>query len=763
MFKLKRIIPIIMLSALIVGCSSTPHEGGGTVDYPGDDPTRLSLVSSTTDLNNGDFVVLANSNKGIVASTYSNGGFSKYSLNNIEEITTINDIKDNVAVFQLKRSGNNYKFINLEGKSLSAKKDKELTWNSGSTTWDISFDNNSNATIANTTSEYGKIMYNTAISRFKNYNSNTTNTMLLPQIYLLGDVEKVYPTEITISGSHDIFVGDTASLSVSFLPANTNQKKLSWTSSNTSVATVNNGVVTAIKAGTTIITASLLDANNNTISDTFEITVSNVAVQSIAFGNTSKTLSLGKSFTLSPVFTPSNATNKNVSWLSTNESAATVDNNGKVTAKAIGTTTIKAISEDGNKEATCTVEVVEQASDAWTIMLYLCGADLESGTEYDDWGNVSQYQTAATAQGLASSDLDEILSVNGQPDDVNIIVETGGAHVWQSGHDYTISNDKLERWHVKNKKLVKDASLEDASMGLTSTFQSFVTWGLETYPAEKTGIILWNHGGAMKGVCYDENHDDDTLTNSEVKSAISAAFTATGRSEKLEFIGYDACLMQVQDIAEFNSQYFNYMIASEESEAGYGWDYDNWLDDLYAGKETTDVLKAIVDTFIAENGGPNATTFHRETADQTLSYLDLSKMANFKTAWENMAAQLSSKVSTSVKSNFNKAITSKVKHFAGTDYDYFCTFDAKDFIDKLANDSSFSDYKISETYTNAVDAALAELVAYSVAQKGAGNAHGLCMWWPNNSSYSTMSNYTTSQTNFTNWRSFCSTHGTYSR
>ena len=761
MLKFKKLLPIILLSTLVVGCSTTPNTPG-TIDFNGDDPTRLSQLSSITEVSDGDFVVIGNATKNIVASTYNNGGFTKYSLNDIQEITTINEIKDDVAIFQLRKSDNNYKFVSLENKLLSAQKEKELTWGSGSTTWNLSFDNKGNAVIENIVADYGKIMYNTAINKFKNYKSSTSSTMLLPQLYLLGDVEKVYPTNITISGTSNLYVGDTATLSVAFEPSNTNQKKLTWTSSNTTVATVNNGEVTALKAGNTTITASIVDDNSNTISDTFDVTVSNVAVQSITFDNNSKTIGVGKSFTLTPIFTPSNATNKNVTWSSTNTSVASV-NNGKVTANAVGTTTIKAISEDGNKEALCEVEVVEQASDAWTIMVYLCGSDLESGTEYDDWGNVSEYKTAATAQGYASGDLDEILKVSGQPEDVNIIVETGGAHIWQSGHSFSINEKKLERWHVRDKKLVKDATLDDANMGESDTLKSFLTWGLETYPAERTGLILWNHGGAMKGVCYDENHNDDTLTNKEVKDAVAGAFSKTGQSEKLEFIGYDACLMAVQDLAEFNSEYFNYMIASEESEAGEGWDYDTWIDDVYAGKSTTDILKAIVDGFIATQGGPNATTYHRYTADQTLSYYDLSKMSAYKTAWENMATQLSNKVPTSSKSSFNSAITSNVKHFADTDYDYFCTFDAKDFVDKLASSNAFSSYRIDSSYTNAVLTALAELIPYNVAQKGAGNAYGIAMFWPNNSTYSTMSDYTLAQTNFTNWQSFCSTHGTYKR
>ena len=464
---------------------------------------------------------------------------------------------------------------------------------------------------------------------------------------------------------------------------------------------------------------------------------------SVTISQTNATITVGETVTL----TATASDNSTISWSSSNSSVATV-NKGVVTGKAAGSATITASATiNGQKiSKTCsiTVEPKQNNKAEWTIMIYMCGADLES------------------VNGLASSDIDEILKVSGQPDDVNIIIETGGASSWQSGHSYTISSSKLERWHVENKSLVKDASLTYAGMGKTTTFQSFLEWGLTEYPADKTGVIMWNHGGGMYGVCYDEKDGDDSLLNNEVKTALSNTFTKLNRTEKLEFIGYDACLMSVQDVAEFNSEYFNYQISAEESESGYGWDYDNWVDDLYAKKTTDNILKAIVDSFIDDNGGANITSYQGYTADQTLSYLNLAYMSEYKAAWEDIATQLKNKLTSSNKSTFNNAIKNNVKHFAGTDYDYFCTFDAYDFADKLGNNSSFSNYRVDASYITAYKNAFAKLVEYSVAQKGAGNAKGLCMYWPNSSSYSNVGTYyATSQTNFTNWRSVCATFGTY--
>ena len=465
---------------------------------------------------------------------------------------------------------------------------------------------------------------------------------------------------------------------------------------------------------------------------------------SILLSPTSAEIAPGGTKQLSVSYVPSNANqNKDVTWTSSNTNVATVSSDGLVTVKSTASAgqsaTITArLTNLTSISATCSISVIEQSKDDHTVLIYMCGADLESENQ------------------LATGDIQEILKVSGQPDDVNIVIETGGAKSWAS--TYGISSTYLERYHVENKSLVRDNQLTYASMGLTSTLQSFIEYGLNNYPAERTGLVFWNHGGGMRGVCYDEKKNDDVLKNSEIRSAVSGALSNCGMSgQKLEWVGYDACLMAVQDIAITNAEYFNYMIASEESEAGYGWDYDNWVDDLYSKKTTTTILKAIVDSFISDNGGSSSSS-----GDQTLSYLNLSYASAYKTAWENLASQLNSVVTSSNKSSFNSAITSNVKHYADSDYDYFCTFDAWDFVDKLANNSAFSNFRVDSSYTTAVKNAHANLVAYNLAQKGAGVSKGLCMYWPNSSQYSDVSTYyTTSETTLTTWRSFCVNKGTH--
>lgn len=472
---------------------------------------------------------------------------------------------------------------------------------------------------------------------------------------------------------------------------------------------------------------------------------------SISISPASVELAPGGTKDLAVNYTPSNANqNKEITWSRySGSSNITVSSAGKVTvssnATAGNTAVIRAkLTNITSIYADCTVTVVEQTQDDQTILIYLCGSDLESNGQ----------TSSSSASGYASGDITEILKVGSQPDDVNVVIETGGAKCWKTTHG--INKSYLERYHVANKSLVRDSQETKANMGLTSTLQSFLTWGVQTYPADRISLILWNHGGAMRGVCYDENYSSDCLTNSEVKTAVANTFTSLGRStsDKFEWIGYDACLMQVQDIAEFNSQYFNYMIASEESEAGAGWDYDNWIDDAYAKKTTPNILKAICDSFLAEQGS---------SSDQTLSYLDLSYMSAYKSAWETMSSTINSMISSYGKSKFQTLMKSCQYYGSDSDcegYSYFGILDAKDVVNKIRATSAFSG---ASTQTNAVLTAFNNLVVYSKAGTQAGNSYGLCCFFPmkDGSGYTcnTSSVYTASQTNFTNWRSIVTSYG----
>lgn len=148
-------------------------------------------------------------------------------------------------------------------------------------------------------------------------------------------------------------LNQTRQLQVKITPSDTTNKNVQWTSSNNSVATVDsNGVVTSKNSGSTIITAT----THNGLKTEFFIEVE-TPVTNITLNSNEINLNTGGTFKLDATVNPSNASNKNIKWISANESIATVDKSGNVIADVAGTTYISAVSADGKVVATCTVNV----------------------------------------------------------------------------------------------------------------------------------------------------------------------------------------------------------------------------------------------------------------------------------------------------------------------------------------------------------------------------------------------------------------------
>jgi len=157
--------------------------------------------------------------------------------------------------------------------------------------------------------------------------------LLLTAVLLLG-LTTCSDSDVPVTGvslnysSAALSVGETKRKVATVLPSNATNRNVSWSTSNPNVATVSNGTVTAVAAGTATITATTECGNRTAISN---ITVS-VAVSGITLNTNAATLTVGRSQTLTATVAPANATNRNVSWSSNNPAVATVDNNGRVTA-----------------------------------------------------------------------------------------------------------------------------------------------------------------------------------------------------------------------------------------------------------------------------------------------------------------------------------------------------------------------------------------------------------------------------------------------
>lgn len=166
--------------------------------------------------------------------------------------------------------------------------------------------------------------------------------------------EEVVVTDVSISqATAELVVEETLQLSATITPSDAADQSIRWTSSQMNVATVtNNGLVKAVAEGKATIMAF---AGGNSASCIVTVSKKTIAVSSVTLSETSLDLTKGESKTLVATVAPSDATNKTVSWTSSDSHVTSVDSKGKVTAIGNGSATITA--KAGDVEATCTVTV----------------------------------------------------------------------------------------------------------------------------------------------------------------------------------------------------------------------------------------------------------------------------------------------------------------------------------------------------------------------------------------------------------------------
>ena len=195
-------------------------------------------------------------------------------------------------------------------------------------------------------------------------------------------------------------------------------------------------------------------------------------------------------------------------------------------------------------------EFTARASKPYTIMVYMNGSDLES------------------KGGAATDDLVEMLESGLDPQNANIIIFTGGTNRWQNR---VVPTNNCVLWEIAGDRLIRLAGVGLVDMGNPGTLTSFIDFSVKNFPAEKYGLILWDHGGgSIAGYGHDEKFGYSSLSLLDMNYAFSASALA---DTKLEFLGFDTCLMASVEMAVIAAEYARYMIASEDLVPKDGWDY----------------------------------------------------------------------------------------------------------------------------------------------------------------------------------------------
>ncbi|MBO5574465.1 MAG: peptidase C11 [Clostridium sp.] len=326
--------------------------------------------------------------------------------------------------------------------------------------------------------------------------------------------------------------------------------------------------------------------------------------------------------------------------------------------------------------------------DTVTIMVYMCGTDLESRSS------------------MATYDLQEMQNAT-LSDNVNIIVYTGGCKSWRNNfiserrnQVYRFSSRGLER-------LVDDDG--DRVMTDPQTLTRFIKFCQSNFPANRNELIFWDHGGgSVTGYGYDEKHASSGAMN---LAAINSALKNAGM--KFDFIGFDACLMATAENALMLSDYADYLVASEETEPGVGWYYSNWLTELSRNTSmpTAQIGKKIADDFVA--------VCNQKCRGQatTLSVVDLAELSNTMPKKLSQFSQDASSMITSSEFQTVSSARNSAREFARSSK--IDQVDLVDFAQRVGTDSA---KELAEAILGAVK--------YNRTSSNMPNSYGLSIYFP---------------------------------
>ncbi len=189
---------------------------------------------------------------------------------------------------------------------------------------------------------------------------------------------------------------------------------------------------------------------------------------------------------------------------------------------------------------------------AWSLLIYIAGDN-----------NLSD-------AGLA--DIQEMCE-EGASDDINVGVEidTYGEHTGSIRYEITKQDDSGKAYRTVIERLPEQDS------GSQQTLCNFAKWGMDRYPAKNTLMVVWNHGAGFRAPRRNIGYDDygTSLSMPDIDSSLERAGITS--ANKLQILGFDACLMNMVEIVHHLAPKVNYLVGSQQTEPGDGWPYDQLL------------------------------------------------------------------------------------------------------------------------------------------------------------------------------------------
>lgn len=382
------------------------------------------------------------------------------------------------------------------------------------------------------------------------------------------------------------------------------------------------------------------------------------------------------------------------------------------------------------------------------VLLLNAGAGLAQGAA---WTILVYMEADNNLEGDAIADLLE-MELIGSTDAVNIVVQIDRAQGysaadgdWTDARRYLVQRNPnigsvtdliVQKFENPDGMMLGSPVLEqlgEINNGDPQTLLDFILWGAQSYPAQKYGLIMWNHGGTWVGGFggdeSTENHDGINIP--ELDAALGLATEAIG--QKFEFIGFDTCLMGQAEVFMILSKYANFAAGAEELEPGFGWFYTPVVETLVnnPGVNGGEVASVVVDAYMAFYGDLMPQLIGQPfwmNYDQTA--VDLSKMAevdaaiiNFSTVAQANAVELLPAISDARNNTqfFGGATPDEADPLSSVDLVHFM-----ELLMRLTGNAAVDE--AAQQVITAVD----NLVIVSGANEGLPGARGLSIFFPRN-------------------------------
>ena len=331
-----------------------------------------------------------------------------------------------------------------------------------------------------------------------------------------------------------------------------------------------------------------------------------------------------------------------------------------------------------------------------TVMVYMIGSNLES-------------EFAA-----GSTDILEMVDSKFDPEYTKVLVYTGGSKDWSLDG---ISANENAIFEVTSDGINKVQAYERKVMSKKEVLTEYINYAYDNYKSTYYDLILWNHGG---GPIVGYGHDEYSLSGSamslvDLKSAIADS-TLINDKKKFDFIGFDACLMGSIEVGNALKDYADYLIASEESEPGQGWNYA-FLSSIDGKTETKDLGTTIIDKYIEHYDD------YPYEAGLSLSLVDLKQIDEVAKASDALFGLVDDELNAKTFSELSRELTrDRVYGYTGRDSQSYDLVDLQDL-------ASGIEKKHPVEYEN-LKKAIGGAVLYSKTNMS--DTNGLSVYFPTN-------------------------------